>query len=113
MRERPPKLLIGDMLDCVNKILLYTLNFSSEQFLKTSIVKDAVLRNLEVLGEAANKVPQEFKKQHEEIEWGKIIRSRNVVIHEYQSVDFNIVWTIVTVHIPPLKASLEKILKSL
>jgi uncharacterized protein with HEPN domain len=84
-----------------------------EEFESNQLVKDAVLRNLEVLGEAAKRVPDSFKDHHPEIEWGRIIRSRNVIIHDYEIIDYKIIWRIITIHLPPLKVVLEKILKAL
>jgi uncharacterized protein with HEPN domain len=64
---------------------------------------NAVLRALEIIGEAANRIPKEVRLLYEEVEWGKIIRSRNLIIHEYEIIDYSVVWKIVTVHLEPLK----------
>lgn len=113
MPKRVPKLLIIDMLHCVEKILEYTEGMSFENFIVDSKTRDAVIRNIQVLGEAANRIPVSFKTEHPSIEWSKIIRSRHIVTHEYDNIDDSTIWKIRTVHAPQLKESLEKILKQL
>jgi uncharacterized protein with HEPN domain len=72
-----------------------------------------VTRNIQVLGEAASRMPDTFKKEYPEIEWSKIIRSRHIVTHEYDNIDDSTIWRIRTIHAPQLKVSLEEILKRL
>lgn len=86
------------MSEAIRRIFLYTQNMGFEEFSKDQKTTDAVLRNLQILGEAANKVSKETKKKIPEIEWTKIVRSRNIVVHEYFGVDFEIVWRIIEVH---------------
>ena len=113
MSKRIPKLILIDMLVCVENLINYTKGMTFESFLLDSKTKDAVMRNIGVLGEAAKKLPEDFKALHHDVEWGKIIRSRHIAIHEYDSVDYSIVWKIITVHAVPLKKALEKILKDI
>jgi uncharacterized protein with HEPN domain len=101
------------MLSCIERIREYTFGMSFEDFTNDSKTSDAVLRNIMVIGEAANRTPNEFRVQHPEIEWSKIIRSRNIVSHDYDDVDYSIIWKIITVHLPANQKSLEIILKSL
>ena len=68
----------------------------------------ALLRLIEVIGEAANTISPEFRDQHQAIEWQSIIAARNRLIHGYKDVDFDIVWNIVTKDLPPLIMELEK-----
>lgn len=113
MSKRVPKLLVIDMPECLEKILDYTAGMSYESFLSDSKTQDAVIRNIQVSGEAANRVPDSFRSANPEIEWSKIIRSRHIITHEYDDIDHSIIWKIITVHIPSLKSSLEKILQTL
>ena len=110
MSERIPKFLIMDMMECTVRIIEYTKNYSFNQFVKDTKTYDAVIRNIEVLGEAANRMPEEFVHGHGEIEWNKIIATRNRIIHGYDSIDDNIVWNVVVNEIPDLKLKLEKLL---
>jgi uncharacterized protein with HEPN domain len=112
MSKRIPKLLIIDMQECVSSLEEYTSNMDYGSFLSDRKTRDAVLRNIQVLGEAANRLPDDLKKNYPEVEWGKIIRSRHIVTHDYSAIDYSIIWRIATVHRIPLKESLLKIIKS-
>ena len=72
----------------------------------------ALVRLLEIIGEAANRIPEEEQARHAEIPWPQIVSLRNRLIHGYDSVDFDILWQIVTEDLPPLIASLEGIVSS-
>jgi uncharacterized protein with HEPN domain len=110
MSERIPKLLLSDMLDAVQAIFEYTAGMDYEAFLRDRKTRDAVVRNLQVLGEAANRVPGMVKAQHPAIEWQRIVRSRHIIVHDYAGIDYEIVWRIVEVHLKPLEEALRQIL---
>ena len=82
-----------------------------EQFTTNQLVKDAVIRNLEIIGEATNRLPEDFFAKYHEVEWYKIVSMRNRLIHGYFDVNERIVWITVTKFIVPLKEQLTKILK--
>lgn len=113
MSERPPHVLVADMLEAVGRVLVYTAGMTYAQFCADPKTIDAVLRNLQVLGEAANRVPEAVRAQAPEVEWTRIIRSRHVVVHEYFGVDREIVWRIVEAHLPPLRTALAALLERL
>ncbi len=110
MSERDWKILCEDILESISKCQTYTANLSFEDFSIQSIVIDAVTRNLEIIGEAANQVPKEIQDKFPEIPWRKIIGLRNRVIHEYFGVDISIIWFIVKNELPTLKKNIEFIL---
>lgn len=111
MSERQPSILLSDMLDSIDAILEYTNGMDFEAFLGDRKTRDAVIRNLQVLGEAANRVPKISRDEYPEIEWMRIIRSRHILVHDYAGIDYEIVWRIIEVHLPPLKDVLRNILK--
>lgn len=113
MSKRPTKTLVIDMLDCIEKIELYISGMKFDEFLVDSKTIDAVIRNVQVIGEAASRIPSEFRASHPDIEWNKIIRSRHIVTHEYDAIDYDIIWRIITFHLPQNKLVLETILKNL
>lgn len=94
MSNREPKLLLGDILDSAEKIKEYTKNLTFEEFLKDTRTVDAVIRNFEIIGEAARRLPQEFKESHSSINWTRIIGFRNRIVHDYFGIDYKIVWRI-------------------
>lgn len=71
---------------------------------------NATLRQLEIIGEAANHVSNELQKNHPEVMWPRIIGLRNLVIHEYFGIDDNSIWSILKINLPVLKPQLEKML---
>lgn len=97
------------MLEGIKNVANFTSGQTFDEFNKDEKTKFAVLRVLAVLGEAGNRLPKELKEQYPEVEWGRIIRSRNVIIHDYEVIDYTVIWRIVSVHLPILKISLEKI----
>jgi uncharacterized protein with HEPN domain len=89
-----PELLLTDIVESGEKILRYTLNMTYEEFISSEIIIDAVIRNFEVIGEAANRLPDEFKDKYEIIDWHRIRGFRNRIVHDYAGIDLQIVWRI-------------------
>jgi uncharacterized protein with HEPN domain len=113
MSERIPSIILEDILECIEKILTYTKGLSFDEFLKDSKTREAVYRNLEVMGEAANRMPDDFIENHPEIEWYKIISTRHIIIHGYDEIDDRIIWNIMRNSLPALQAKLRTLLKTL
>lgn len=110
MSERLPRLLLEDTLEATNAIFEFTAGMDYDTFLNDRKTRDAVLRNLQVLGEAANRMPQAVRAEYPEIEWQRIARSRHIIVHDYAGIDYEIVWRISEVHLPPLKITLMQAL---
>ena len=100
MSKREPKLLVGDILESTQKILDYTAGQNFDDFTKDSKTVDAVIRNFEIIGEAANRLPEEFKDHFSEIDWQRIRGFRNRIVHDYFGIDYSIVWTIKETFLP-------------
>ena len=107
MSKRDPKLLVGDILDSAGKILEYTKGFNFEDFIKDSKTADVVVRNFEIIGEAANRLPDDFKDPHPDIDWHRIRGFRNRIVHEYFGIDYSIVWLIKESFIPNMVVQLR------
>ena len=88
MSKRQPLLLVEDIIDSAEKIFRYTDGLSFEQFSADSKTIDAVIRNFEIIGEAANRLPEEFKDKHPEMDWHRLRRFRNRIVHHYFGIDF-------------------------
>jgi len=108
MSKRSVELLVEDMSEAAEKIRRYTAGMTRAVFLADEKTADAVVRNLEIIGEAANRLPTEFMDTHSQIEWKKIIGLRHRIVHDYFGVDLEIVWNIVTVDIPAFYASIRQ-----
>ena len=89
-----------DMLGASEKIQSFLTNKSFEDFLQDDMLRAAVERNLEIVGEAARRVSEEVKYEHPEVPWRKIIAQRNVLIHEYDDIDYKEIWEVATFHLP-------------
>lgn len=107
MSKREPKLLISDILESARKILDYTNGQTFEDFIKDSKTVDAVIRNFEIIGEAANRLPEEFKNQFSEVDWLRIRGFRNRIVHDYFGIDYSIVWNIKESFLPEMIAQLQ------
>jgi uncharacterized protein with HEPN domain len=112
MSKRSSQLLLEDIVDCANKILAYTEGLSFEQFVADSKTVDAVIRNFEVIGEAANRLPEEMKDQFPQIDWHRIRGFRNRIVHDYMGIDFKIVWLIKDDFLPSMIKEIRSILPS-
>lgn len=112
MNQRSHTLFVEDILEAMNKIQRYCQGLSREDFIKNELVIDGVIRNLEVIGEAAKNIPEEIKIQYPEIPWRRMIGLRNMAIHEYFGVDLDITWKIVSENIPETIPKIEAMLKN-
>ena len=97
------KARLQHILDAICEIENYVKNISIEEFSKSSEKKFASVKQMEIIGEAANRINEETINNHPEVEWTKIIALRNILVHEYYVIDENIVWNIITEDLPKLK----------
>lgn len=109
---RDPRVYFEDILEAVRRIEAYTGDMDFIAFVKSPITIDAVVRNLEVIGEAAGRIPEEIRAGAPGIEWRKIIALRNVLAHEYFGIHTKIVWDVIVEKLRPLEAACRKILAS-
>lgn len=84
-----------DMLHASQKVLDYARGISETEFMKRTLIQDAILRQLTILGEAAKHISPEFRAEHPEVSWKKIAGFRDVVVHDYFHVDLKEVWRII------------------
>ncbi len=109
MKKRDYKLYLKDILDAIAKIEDYTKDLSFEEFLKNSLVVDAVVRNFEILGEASKNISEEVKSQYPDIPWKEMAGMRDKIIHEYFGIDLEIVWKTAKIRLPQLRSLLKDI----
>ncbi len=98
------------ILDAVSRIDEYTEDMKREDFMSSNLHQDAVIRQVEVIGEAARKVSEETRKRHTEVPWKDMAGMRDKLIHGYFGVDLDAVWDTVTEDIPRLKAMIQGLL---
>jgi len=111
--RRDPTVYIKYILESIVLIEEYTRQVSIEEFLARTYLQDAVIRRLEIIGEAVKSLPPDFKESHSEIPWQKIAGMRDVLVHEYFGVDLNLTWQTVQQDLPALKGKLEEILRQI
>jgi len=109
MSERDPSLLIEDIIDSAKKILDYTNDISFDEFTKDSKTIDAVIWNFEIIGEAANRLSEDFKDKYTSIDWHRIRGFRNRIVHHYFGIDYAIVWQIKETFLPELILTMESL----
>jgi uncharacterized protein with HEPN domain len=102
---------IEDILTCVEKVKEYTRGMSYEQFCADEKTVDAVIRNLEIIGEAAGYIPLEIQEKHPELAWLEMRGMRNIMAHEYFGVSLSIIWQAIEQDLNPLADGLGKLLK--
>lgn len=107
MPKRRDEDLVEDVTEAIDKIQRYTRGISYEAFLRETMVQDAVVRNLEIIGEAAKGFSPDFRKKHKAIKWQDIAGMRDRLIHHYTGVNWSIVWDVVQAKLPEFKAQLE------
>ena len=108
MSKRPVDLLLDDIREAIDRIQQYTEGMAFESFSNDSKSVDAVVRNLEIIGEAANRLPDDFKEDHPEVEWYKVVGLRHRIVHEYFGIDLQIIWQILQKDLPELRHNLSR-----
>lgn len=109
--KKDPKIFLQHILESISEIEKYTKGISEDKFSKSTQIQDAVIRRLEIIGEAAKNIPGKIRKQYEFIPWKKMTGSRDVLIHNYFEVDIESVWDTATNDIPQLKQDIKKLLE--
>ena len=106
---KPVDRLLQDMLGAIEAIESYSVP-TYQVFLKDQRTQDAIMYNLIILGEAANKIQEDFQRSHPEIPWDDVIGTRHVIVHGYDHVRLQIVWDILEKDLHSLKLKIQKLL---
>jgi uncharacterized protein with HEPN domain len=109
--SRDYRLFLEDILECGTRIQSYAANLDFDSFVSNRMAYDAVLRNLEVIGEAAKNVPPEVRARYPQVDWRAMAGLRDVMAHEYYGLENETLWNIVEREVPVLVEQINKILQ--
>lgn len=100
---------VTDILAAIKEVEEFTQGMNFKTFLSDKKTTNAVIRSLEIMGEAAKRVPDHVKEKYPDIPWKRMAGMRDKLIHEYSGVDLEIVWTVIKEELPPVKPRVEKV----
>lgn len=112
MSKRGDIAFIEDIKEAIKRINAYISGMDYKEFFKDKKTQDAVVRNLEIIGEAAKSISQESKQKYSEMPWKDFARVRDKLIHFYHGVNYDIVWDIATNALPPVLKQIKKIIEA-
>lgn len=112
MSDRPVLILLYDILESAEKIENYITGINFQTFSENSMIRDAVERNIEIIGEAVGKLPEEFKNSNNNIQWHKPVGMRNRLIHGYFAVDIPMLWNTITKILPDFKTEIGLLIEN-
>ena len=113
MKARDYRDYLQDILDAVNDIESFVDGLTYEEFIKDRKTLNAVVRSIEIIGEASKNIPETMKAKYKELPWKQMAGMRDKLIHAYFGVDVEMLWKAVKENIPPLRRSIQQMLKDL
>lgn len=108
MTEHNDMAYVRHMLDCIERIQKYTVDMNADSFAVAYQTQDAVMRNIEIIGEAAKHVSTEFQKMRPYVPWSDMAKTRDKLIHHYFQIDITAVWKVVQDDLPEIKKHLQE-----
>ncbi|MFN3740862.1 MAG: DUF86 domain-containing protein [Thermodesulfovibrionales bacterium] len=111
--KRNYKLFLKDILESINKIEIFVGTMSFDEFMKDEKTKSAVIREIEVIGEASKNIPESIRSKSPNLPWKDLARMRDKIIHSYFGVYYEIIWKVITDRLPEIKQLIADLLKKL
>lgn len=109
--NREPDVYLYHIIEAIESVEKQISGMTEDEFYDSEVIRGFVERKLEIIGEAAKRIPKEFKDKNPKLPWKEMAAMRNILIHEYEDVDNAIVWDTATQYLAPLKKQIEELLK--
>ena len=110
MRRNNDLTYLGDILDAIQRIEGYTAHVKKAEFFENLMMQDAVILQIETIGETANSISNEFQEEHGELPWAQMRALRNRIVHDYRGINLNVIWDTVQNDLPALKRQVRSVL---
>lgn len=111
MRQNDNLTYLGDILDSIRRIESYTSGINKENFLENLMMQDAIMHQIEIIGEASNSISDDFQEKHSQLPWSQMRAIRNRIVHDYRGVNLHIIWDTVQNDLPALKEMILRIMQ--
>jgi len=112
MSKRKPDVYLRDILESIDQIEEYLEGVNENEFYQNSEKQDAVLRRLEIIGEAVKHISDDIREKYDSVPWRKIAGMRDIIIHEYFGVTLSMIWMVAKRDLPDLKSKIQEIIKN-
>jgi len=112
MSKQKPDVYLQDILESIQQIEEYLDGVNESEFYQNSEKQDAVLRRLEIIGEAVKHISDEIRNEHDKVPWRKIAGMRDIIIHEYFGVTLSMIWVVTQRDLPDLKSKIKDIINN-
>jgi uncharacterized protein with HEPN domain len=109
--KKDPFIFITHVLECIVDIESFSRGLSKTEFQRNKLKQSAIVRQIEIMGEAVKNIPNSFRNKYPLVEWKKITGTRDILIHQYFKIDLNLVWDVIKKELPKLKKQIKEILK--
>lgn len=111
--KKEPSIFIGHILECLELIEGYAKGMTKEELSKDELRTDAIVRRIEIIGEAAKNIPNSIKKHHPTVPWRAMAGMRDIIVHQYYGIEVDEIWGVIKKDAPRLKKQMQTILKDL
>ena len=109
--KKDPLVFVEHILESIERVESFTSGITKDDFNLSELIQSAVVRQIEIIGEATKNIPMSFRDKYPSIPWKEIVGTRDKMIHHYFAIDLNLTWEIIKVHLPKLKKDILKIIE--